>query len=495
MFSHFDRMNFDKRIFLVALVVYLITAYYSVGYFQADEHYQIIEFAGLLDGTNGPEDLTWEYSTKIRSSLQPVLAYAILQGCESLSVPDPYTKALILRVLTALVSLSIIYYFTRSRKKLVPSTYWKLFLTLSYFLWFLPFINVRFSSETWSGLFLLLSVGLAMRDRISNGGYAIIGITMGLSVLFRYQIAFAYFGMLAWFLYSEKSSLGQLLLNLSSFAGILFIGVLIDSWFYGEWTLALFNNFQANIIEGKAAEYGSTPWYFYLFLVFRYTFFPIGTFILLSLITTVITRPKSLYVWVIIPFLVGHSLIDHKELRFLFPLVNLLPILIIWLMQTVLRSVGNATGRIVVGSFFGFIFIINIVALPIASMKPAGAGRVAITEQIHDLNTKKRAVVLHTSGNNPYSPWGLTTNFYREPNAEFHDMGSTPGDQLNPLGNDANVFLVIRASEVNDTTTRTLIQELNLHEIGKSVPGFTLPFLQLYGYRMGDIILLYGEGS
>ena len=194
-------MKFHNILFIIAIIVYTTTAFYSSGYFHADEHYQIIEFAGMLDATNESKDMVWEYHEQIRPTVQPVIASYIFKLCERLSIIDSYSKALFLRLITALLSLSIIYYFANTCKKIVSPEYWKLFLVLSYFLWFLPFLNVRFSSETWSGIFLLLSISLVLRNYRSISAYCLIGAVLGISFLFRYQIAFSIIGLFLWLLF------------------------------------------------------------------------------------------------------------------------------------------------------------------------------------------------------------------------------------------------------------------------------------------------------
>lgn len=55
-------------------MVFFITAWKSDGYYHADEHYQLIEFAGKILGTHQPEELAWEYNARLRPALQPTIA-------------------------------------------------------------------------------------------------------------------------------------------------------------------------------------------------------------------------------------------------------------------------------------------------------------------------------------------------------------------------------------------------------------------------------------
>jgi phosphatidylinositol glycan class B len=54
--------------------IYLLTAIHSNGFHHPDEHYQIVELAGLKGGWNTGANLTWEYDAQIRPALQPMIA-------------------------------------------------------------------------------------------------------------------------------------------------------------------------------------------------------------------------------------------------------------------------------------------------------------------------------------------------------------------------------------------------------------------------------------
>ena len=73
-------------IFLIAVVVNIITAIYSTGYYYADEHYQVIEFAGYKLGTHQPDELAWEFAYKLRPALQPAICYVLIKTASALGI-------------------------------------------------------------------------------------------------------------------------------------------------------------------------------------------------------------------------------------------------------------------------------------------------------------------------------------------------------------------------------------------------------------------------
>jgi len=142
-------MRFEKHFFLSALVLYVVSALFSTGYYSGDELLSVIEFAAYKIGTIEPEQLAWDFDARIRPALQPFIAFLIFKVLGFLSITDPYTQAFILRLLTSLLAVFSIRFFTRTCRKMVHPEFHAVYLFLSYFLWFLPLVNVRFMSESW----------------------------------------------------------------------------------------------------------------------------------------------------------------------------------------------------------------------------------------------------------------------------------------------------------------------------------------------------------
>jgi hypothetical protein len=100
-----ERTALERPILLLAVLWYLITAWFSTGYLHGDEHYQILEFAGSIAGWNRPEDLAWEHAARIRPALQPILAYLFLSGAEWSGLSDPFVQAFLLRAISGLLAV------------------------------------------------------------------------------------------------------------------------------------------------------------------------------------------------------------------------------------------------------------------------------------------------------------------------------------------------------------------------------------------------------
>lgn len=485
-------MKFHRVIFLIAAIWYIVTAYYSIGYFQSDEHYQIIEFARLIEGSNSAEDLSWEYVAQIRPALQPTICYLIFQCCDAFSISDPYNKAFVLRLITALISVLSIAFFANSCRHLISTKYWKPFLVISYFLWFLPFINVRFSSEIWSGLALITGLSLIIRNKKNTQTYLIAGALFGFSFLFRYQVAFAVFGLLLWLLFIRKEQASKLVLIAISGLVIVGLGVGIDTWFYGEPVLTSWNYLDTNIFDGKAPEFGTHLWYYYFYLILRYSFYPIGLLILSAFFILIYKKPKNIFLWIILPFFLVHMFIPHKEFRFLFPIINIIPIVIILAYQEINWAGLSKPTRDLARISGIFLLLANFGAVVVASIKPAGDGKIGIIKKIEEIAPKGKAHLFYTHID-PYTPWAVTANFYIQKSLIPKKLELPISSDQYELNEDQVGLLLVDLADLQDPNIQNFITNAHMKEVCKSVPDAFIPLLDLYGYNNRQILVLFSD--
>lgn len=66
-----DSKDFQKNIKIAAFITFMITAFFSVGHLQSDEHFQVLKFAQYKLGKISANDLPWEFGEKMRPSIQP----------------------------------------------------------------------------------------------------------------------------------------------------------------------------------------------------------------------------------------------------------------------------------------------------------------------------------------------------------------------------------------------------------------------------------------
>lgn len=416
--------SFLNLIALIAILFFSITAYFSKGYFHADEHYQIIEFAGHKLGTHQKHELAWEFESKIRPAFQPSICFLFLKFFQLSNISNPYTQTFLLRLFAGLLAVFSIYYFIKNTLFLLDKeNHKKLYILLSYFLWFIPFISVRFSSETFSGLFFFLAIGVYFNDKLKFK-YFLIGILFGFSFLFRFQSAILISGFLVWLLFIKSEPLSHFFKLITAFTIIFLIGLLVDFWFYESFAFTSWNYFKVNLIEGVAARFGTSPWYYYIESIVFDSIFPIGCLIIISFIVLIVKQPKLFILWYVLPFIIIHSIISHKEERFLFPIVYFIPLVLSLAYQILLKHIQlNLILKTLNFLLLIFVLPVNLIALYIFSSHSAGIGRMELTNYISENYNNEKVNIIHPFWANPYNPWnGLNSKFYLSSNLSFHQI-------------------------------------------------------------------------
>ncbi len=95
-----------NKIAIAVIALIFIAAYCSVGYHQADEHFQILEYAALKLHLTQPSLLPWEYQFQMRPALQPAIVVCIYNVVEFLFGSNPFLVNFLLRLLSGILSFS-----------------------------------------------------------------------------------------------------------------------------------------------------------------------------------------------------------------------------------------------------------------------------------------------------------------------------------------------------------------------------------------------------
>ncbi|MBX3164624.1 MAG: hypothetical protein KF900_09085 [Bacteroidetes bacterium] len=313
-----------KKYFLAALLLNSITAWFSVGSHHPDEHFQILEFANYKLGNAPAADMPWEFATKMRPAIQPFITYCFIKCLSFLNVSNPFTSVFLLRlvmgVLTWFVSCKLILLFISGFKTEKGKT---MFILLSFFLWFMPYISVRYSSESTAALSFMAAVYFLLKPHTSNfqknTSYLFVGVLLALSFFFRFQMAFAFMGLAIWLLVVQKINFKTAAIILLSFLFTCFVCVCVDKWFYSEWVFTPYNYYTENITKHAAANYGVEPWWYYFDLFFNMAAPPLSLVLLYFLGAGLYKNKTHVFSFVLLAFVIGHSLVAHKEMRFMYP--------------------------------------------------------------------------------------------------------------------------------------------------------------------------------
>lgn len=320
-----------QKIYLFSALIFIVAAYFSVGFYQFDEHTQVMEFAGMKLGLTEKANLSWEYATHMRAGLQPLMVCCAHEMLAPVGFDDPFSVAFALRLFSAALSFLSIHLLIKAfLHKIQGERLQMSFVLLSFLLWFLVFNSVRFSAENLGGRIFVIAFALfyIWKDD-SAKKYFVLGTLLGLSFLFRYQNAFLMLGFFAWLGLVHKSKISHLALLVAGIVFLFACGLLVDRWFYGEWVLSTWHYFEQNILMDKMSGFGIEPWYYYFTQIITVGVPPFSLLYILPLLLLVVHQRRNPLVWIALPFLLLHSALGHKELRFLFPMLGFVPLIIV----------------------------------------------------------------------------------------------------------------------------------------------------------------------
>jgi phosphatidylinositol glycan class B len=483
-------------IVIISITVFAITALNSNGFYHADEHYQVLEFAIYKDGINEAKDLAWEFKEKMRSGILPTFAYVFFGLLKTIGIVEPHMQNTLLRLLVAILALFTLFKSTKYIEKNLNITgeKWLLFCALTFLTWFIPFLSVRYTAETLSGLLLLWIILESNQSKII---WYRIGVLTGLAFIIRFQILFFLVPYLFFILLKNKVIAKNILLLLSSFAIVFCLGVLIDSWFYSELTFTSINYLKIVLDgifdEGENAFGNADKWFYFIELI-KAPLYPIGLLYVISVLILWYKEKLNPIVISLLIYILIHTLIDHKEVRFLFPLAYLMPIIVITAVQK--SNLFNwilLKNKIISICIWSIILIVNLIGLSAMMFKSAGIGRMELTKYIADNYGDKKITIHHTNWANPYDPWqGLKMNFYYRENMTFKLLNDPCNpDSINFNFENANV-LICRKTDLDNNC---LIEYLNNNQFKfkqASIPDWIVNLNEYYnGFESKDVLQLY----
>lgn len=395
---------------LLSLGIHLICAYFSVGYWQPDEHYQILEFLGTKLYGTPTSSLPWEFNAQIRPWFQIFSYYSILK---LIPLRDPFIVATFLRLITSLFSfISLIFltktvfaYFNESQKK-----HW---LILSSLFWFMPLLHARTSAENVSASFFFIGLYFFLQ---TNRNF-LSGFLLGLSFISKFQMGLMIAPLFLWGLYN-KYSLKKLSLTLFAILMATSLGVLIDYWGYQTWVFVPWNYFKINLLQGKAAEFGVYPWYFYFEEILKKGIGPLGLILLLATLKGWKDQISNPITWASIFYFLIHLLIGHKELRFLTPLFPLsIFYLTLWIPTNFFQK-----GWVKALAAVNILILVYVCTTPLRTVL---VFKKLLYNQASEIKT------LYTSTPTPYRKHKVNDNFFKPKDFKVIDLASLDNLQKN----------------------------------------------------------------
>lgn len=416
-----------KHLYL-ALAVLLVSCWNSVGFHQSDEHWQILEFASYKLGNTPLENLAWEFGEQMRPALQPFMVYLSYRAFSVFGEVNPHWFTFFLRLVSAAMFLLIVFQLFRRYAPVFSPELKRLLGLFLLFHWVSVYVGIRFSGENWSGMLTVLGFLVYPIPATTSGKQQLTptkngpawwcfaaGLLFGASFLLRYQMAVGVLGFGAWLLFVGKERWSRLALVILGGVVMLGIGAVLDYWMYGEWVNAPWNYLRINVFEGVAATYGSRPWWGYLELIFLRGIPPLGLVYLVAIGYFCWRFRRDPLSWLTIAFIIVHSILSRKDIRFLFPLATVLPIALLVLYNAVLDRYGKdaftRTGWWKRGYYL--LLFVNFGILAAVMVRPV-ASELHPFEYVYD--NYPEGVTIYSDRRLLYVFGGLTTDFYKRPN-------------------------------------------------------------------------------
>ncbi|QNQ09127.1 hypothetical protein [Sphingomonas alpina] len=314
-----DRANRTLAgILLLALALRVAVAFIPA-IAHPDELWQYLEPAHYL--TNGTWVRAWEYRAGIRSWLIP-LVVAGPMGIGHFIAPGTMLPILLPRFLCALGSLALVW--TCYRFGALAGRRQALIAGIVAAVWSeLLFYGPRTLSEPISLSLFLPAAWLLIGKgaTVSQRQLALAGLLLGLAVCARLQMA-PIVGALAIIgggrdIRRWATMIAGGIAALAISAGVdLITGQMPFRW--------MIENFRINLIEHKSASFGVEPWYWYLTQTVRN--WSIASVFIVPLALVGARRHPALLILALV-HLAAHSVIPHKEMRFILPTLALFVLL------------------------------------------------------------------------------------------------------------------------------------------------------------------------
>jgi hypothetical protein len=302
----------------------LFFAFKRQGYDHPNEIFRVMEPVNFI--LNGYYVPAFEYDLKMLSWFPSLLHALVLKLLILVSSPSPLQTLTFFRVLYAglsLIPLVLIFQYLKNKTSAIPALLGLTFLCL-----FPPLIywQVHLFDTNLEIVLAALCIYLFQKPTPKHSRDFLIGTLLGLCFFIRYQSILYALTLLGIALYRRQWSR-----VLPTFLGAVLIALiagLVDQHFGIPFLQAPWNYFSYNILQGNAAsQFGRAPFYRYFFDLAKFYYY-------LPFLWVIFYYQKGLKnseAWGLTSFIyfLVHSLIAHKEFRFIFSILPIIPAVVI----------------------------------------------------------------------------------------------------------------------------------------------------------------------
>jgi phosphatidylinositol glycan class B len=324
-----------RAIALVALPPALL-AVLQLGRLHPDEIFQALEPAHHFAFGEGM--LAWEWHEGLRNWALPGLFGWLLKLCRALGIDDPQGRRAVLELpqyALHLASLGAVYRLVARRlpQSAAPTSlardpaFWSVLLLGLY----APVLHYagRTLGEAISTSFLLWGLERVDAREQSRRQYASAGMLLGLAVVVRYGSAVIAVAAVLWLLLARRWRDAAMVAGGGSVVACLLGALDWHSWGRPFHSLLTYSDFNV-LSDGAATRFGAEPWWFYgpwllaTAVVWAWPALAIAWRPSRKHEVPAAAAPSGLFLWCAAIYLLAISVIEHKELRFLYPSLVLL---------------------------------------------------------------------------------------------------------------------------------------------------------------------------
>ncbi|TKR93475.1 hypothetical protein L596_007927 [Steinernema carpocapsae] len=318
-------VRYLKKVFALLLLYRILNVALVRTWFVPDEVFQSVEVAHKLAFGSG--HLSWEWQHALRSVIHPSVIAALYWVLRFIGLESPATIVQAPRVLHAALFALGDLSFLKLARRLLKYRLAATFAVFAYLLcWFVFFCAPRTLSNSIETALILVALNWYpfedARMPTRTWPYMSLGV---LSILIRPTAVLVLAPLGIWHLLRSDRKVQLLFYEcVPAMASIVAIGIVCDSLAFQKITFSTWNFAKFNVFDGGSAHFGVHPWHWYfsqgLASVMTVQLLPVclGLFVHRSL------RPCLSLFLISLWYTVFHSLLPHKEHRFLLPIIPFL---------------------------------------------------------------------------------------------------------------------------------------------------------------------------
>jgi phosphatidylinositol glycan class B len=260
-------------------------------------------------------------------------------------------------------------------------------------------------------------------------------------------------GGLLWLIFIQRLSIAKIFAVLVGLGMVIGVGVLIDHWFYGQWLFTPWNYFRTDVLFADAVRFGTSPWYYYASELYQADAkSAIKLIVLLGAIHYIYYHRRGIITFVVIPFVLIHLFIGHKEMRFMIPVAFFAPYFTVVFWQYFTQRIHSEwSGHIQRLIVFQALFI-NMISLAVTAFKPAD-GQPLVYEYLYDRykSTAYNIYYIEKGGNFFWSQGLLPMNFYNPSKNKISPIDRDAIMSLSASGQPCdNIVIADRRQDLSD---------------------------------------------